>query len=417
MAFSSQVGKFQLDTGLSNQSITGVGFQPKAIIFFGASVGVLPLTTGTMLFTFGMAVSSTSRMAMSVCSDDAVATSAAARRNDNTKCYTAINPTGTVLRAFDFVSFDADGFTIDLTTNDNDRPIIAYIALGGDDLTNASIVQFTAGGAGAQAVTGAGFQPDAVLFFSANIESAPPVTTTASLMTMGWATASAQGSLGLVSLNGQAAAATSHGQTDDQCYLAVLSDAVYRAATLDSMDADGFTVTWTTGVANARIWALCLKGITVAAGSFNQPSTTGNQNITATSVTPQLVLVMSANDASNSDGEANLSISFGAATSSSARHSCWCGDNDAADPMQADRDQDDTALIKYFTPGTPTQVAEADFGSFDQNSFTINWSSVDATARIGLFLVMGAAASASVPIHFGQVGGMIPQPPIGVISY
>ena len=58
---------------------------------------------------------------------DAAATTDTDRRHENTKCYTLIDGSGVVAMDADFVSMDADGFTLNWTTEDNTARIVNYI--------------------------------------------------------------------------------------------------------------------------------------------------------------------------------------------------------------------------------------------------------------------------------------------------
>ena len=48
-----------------------------------------------------------------------------------------------------------------------------------------------------------------------------------------------------------------------------------------------------------------------------------------------------------------------------------------------------------WTEGTPTKNAEADLASFNATDFTVNWGTVDATARQVIGLVFGSAGGAN----------------------
>jgi len=127
--------------------------------------------------------------------------------------------------------------------------------------------------------------------------------------------------------------------------------------------------------------------------SFNQATSTGNQALTGAGFTPKASIMISANDISaNNDTAANHAwASFGAATGTSARFGYWYGDRNAVSPTVASRNMDRTKLIKLMTEGggSPTLNAAADHVSFDSDGETINWSTVDATARQILVLWIG----------------------------
>src|SRR3990170_4493614 len=80
MAYSAIVGSFNIDpTKLATeiQAITGLGFQPKIVLFWwGGSTGTIDTVAGgTINIGFGAAISSTSRFCLMGISVDALATS------------------------------------------------------------------------------------------------------------------------------------------------------------------------------------------------------------------------------------------------------------------------------------------------------------------------------------------------------
>ena len=73
MGYDAKAGNFALNTSTGNQSITGLGFQPKLVIFYPTQQTADGVIVDYQL-AIGAAVSSTSRFSVCVCIEDAQAT-------------------------------------------------------------------------------------------------------------------------------------------------------------------------------------------------------------------------------------------------------------------------------------------------------------------------------------------------------
>src|SRR5437870_6193596 len=117
-----------------NQAYTGIGFQGKLLIIESVNRADAAAHTGDAAdacISLGAATSSTNRICMSGRSKDNLATSAVSNsRNDN--LIIRLYDGAASLETADFVSFDADGFTINWTKVGATRSYICTV-LGGDD--------------------------------------------------------------------------------------------------------------------------------------------------------------------------------------------------------------------------------------------------------------------------------------------
>src|SRR3990172_11544300 len=156
-----KVGSFSSNRVTGNQAITGVGFQPKAVIFWHQrewSDG----GNNAYDYCFGTATSPTARWVSSSFQSDF--NDEAFHKFTSTRCIWLINHGSLVYLAADFVSMDSDGFTINITDTDGTARTIFYMAIGGADVS-AFAGNFNSNTAtGSQAITGVGFQPKATLF-------------------------------------------------------------------------------------------------------------------------------------------------------------------------------------------------------------------------------------------------------------
>nr|AUN37450.1 hypothetical protein [uncultured bacterium] len=387
---SAKAGSFAEAVSTGNQSVTGVGFQPKLVLFWWnrrASDG----TSADNEVGFGVGISSSARRAVGYKSVDASNPSNNSPVNQTTTCiYYAQGGAGKA----DFVSQDSDGFTINWSAVTGGGFLINYLALGGSSLTNTSVGTVTTpGSTGNQATTGLGYSPTALMFFAGKMSANDPLDgNTNGSFVMGMGTgSSAQGWSGERSKNNVSPQVAKHRQSTANIIGSTGDTSVGSQASLTSLDSDGFTLNFGTVSGSSDIaYYLAMRGPHVKVGNFNQATTTGNSAITGVGFTPKALLLLSANDTSaNNDATlAHAQISFGAATSSSARLPV-AGESDAVSTTAAERNLDRTKIIKLFSAGTPTLNAAADLVSFDSDGFTLNWTTADATARQIIYLAIG----------------------------
>ena len=120
-----RAGGFKIGTitasSTGSLAITGVGFQPKLVEFITMSV-----TSSTVGYGGWGAADGTTQFATAMYSEQGVDDSG---RNVADKCMLAITTNAVVIWDAEFTSFDADGFTINVTTRDGARTF-KYIAYG-----------------------------------------------------------------------------------------------------------------------------------------------------------------------------------------------------------------------------------------------------------------------------------------------
>lgn len=114
------IGAFNQPTSTGNQAITGTGFAPLGEIFVSAGRAASTTPTGASRTMIGAAVSASDRRSYAATAQDAVATSNSARDMDEAAALIATSDGGTPTRlaTADFVSQDADGFTVNWSAAD-----------------------------------------------------------------------------------------------------------------------------------------------------------------------------------------------------------------------------------------------------------------------------------------------------------
>ena len=385
------------------QTIAGVGFQPRAVIFFWTRQTATGYAANESM-GFGFASGAANQRSVAVESDDNQDTSNFSRIRSATNVILMLERNATSgnnanLRArASFVSFNADGFQINWGANENRADIIHYIALGGD-ITNAFVGDFPASTApGNQAVAGVGFQPDVVLFLNSTFNTAAEADTAVF--------SRKRFNLGMMNSAGQQWAISVCGrdnrnnpphslsqQRTDQVIASMTNNCTTTAdslASFVSMNAGGFTINWGNQASAAfPIYYLALRGGQHGLGSFNQAVAAGNQPVAGTGFNPNGLLLASFNRVASTTIAANSEVSIGAASGTLARGTIWSETRDV-DPTDANMATITNRVIRLAT--SQTTNAEADLASFDSAGFTLNWNAVDATARQILYWAVGSGA-------------------------
>lgn len=381
------IGSFAQKTSTGSQAITGVGFQPKALILVGQDATADGLSPN-IEFAYGVSISATERWSFGNSAIDFL--NDIGKRIEET-AINAINDglTPTLVGSADFTSFDADGFTINWGTADGTARIINYIAFGGSDLTVDADLLNSPASTGTQSETTA-FNPDGLLFYGFHGPDTIPDNDGSMQPHFGAAVDSSNEASASNRFPNSPPGSESTQRTDRTILSSDGSAGITRAAQFDSKDATSFTLDWlTVGATALRYLWLALGGISVKAGSFNLSTSTGNQSVTGVGFQPEGIIFFSFCEAATDSVLSAGSFCYAAAKSSTERFViAWDRPDEGnrfAD-MSLDRAQVFQAVT---TTGTPVIDAEADFVSMDADGFTLNNGTVDATSRQVCFIAFG----------------------------
>jgi hypothetical protein len=393
LALEVNKGSFSTITTTGTQSVTGVGFQPDAVIFWGTSLTAAGYGTG-LASSFGVATSSTARWAIGTFSANAAATSACGRRNTTARCIIFIaDSAGSIESEAQFNSADADGFTLDWINAPGSAWLIHYLAIGGTTVTGAKAGVFNSSGStGAQAVTGVGFEPDFLLLASelSGVDS----TNIHNLFGFGMASSSsARAALAIRDRSGETTTTNGAIQVSDAVFIALNSTGtVGRRADLTSFDSDGFTLNWSTASA-ASIGYLALAGGTYKVGVETQNTTTGTKATTGVGAQPAGLFIAGTNRAASaSEDTTQMRLSVGGGDGTTEGGTWVQSADNAADSDTDSRTYTDKAI--GFSTQASTTNAEADISAFGSDGFTLDWTTADATAREFIYAAFGEPAAA-----------------------
>lgn len=272
--FRAKAGTFNVQTSTGVQSITGIGFLPKAYL----------LATNKSNTTLGTDSSASARWTMGMASANdqwSIDTSASngvphsvVGGAETTHCLLRASSSSAYSIQAAHSSLDADGFSINVNPAAAAQVICGYVALGGNIRVKAGTWQQPTA-TGPQSVTGVGFQPDTLLLASAS--SANTGAQAQTRPSYGLAqSATRRTAYGQNATNGANPSAA--GRTCSEA-LAIThvtgTGTTVAAADLTSMDADGFTVNWSTADATQRReYYLAVASTAGRAPPFRRPNFT-----------------------------------------------------------------------------------------------------------------------------------------------
>ena len=160
------INNFQNPASTGNAGVTGVGFQPDCVLFFNISNDTAPNNAqADQLASIGAAVSSSQRGVSGFRSRDAQTTTDTTSYGISSECIAChyFSGIGGLRVRADFVSMDADGFTLNWTETSS-QFYHHYIALKGGNYTVGNLLTKTDGTDIAE--SSFGYKPVAALFAS-----------------------------------------------------------------------------------------------------------------------------------------------------------------------------------------------------------------------------------------------------------
>lgn len=327
-ALDVAVGHFNTTTNVATTQVEvniSPAFTPKCLIFWvgrrtDTSNAVGSATAG---FGVGFATSTSARNSVAAMAVDNNATSDVQSIRANAAAVSVAAASG-IDGQLDFVSFDADGFTLVIDDAFSASFTVNYIALGGSDVTNCTVGSFTTStGAGDVSVTGVGFQPDTVWLLDATFTATDPTTTSALNLSVGVAAGAGDPNDAVTAIfeptDGADPMDTKrYGRAGESWASFATTGTINGRGSVTAWGADGFTFNKVEAVTNKTIYYLAIKGPQFVVGNaLTQTDTSTDSSTGALGFTPSLVAVGSVNGAADATDTPrdHLEISLGAATS------------------------------------------------------------------------------------------------------
>ena len=413
----AKAGTFIVNSGTGTQSITGVGFQPKAYILFYTKNDTDDTDSngrGSIL-SIGMA-DGTRQFCMASGSEDNQGTSDVGRRgfSDRVLATHDAQQSQYVEGEARHVSMDADGFTINITTSFTApaNPIVSYIAFGGGDLlADVDTVDLSYSQDTSVDVTAPGFEPDVIITSYIgqflNIDGDP--NNDDHSFSLGWALNPArqasnnQYSMMVAGRDGMSGSRTYSRFDDTRAGISHrdgVNDAGYEISNFDS---SGFSVT--TRLKDAPndyfMGYLALKlgsDPNVYSTARTTRTSTGDDVENGAGFEPIVLLsigsaaVTSANT-NTVGGSMAIGFSDGTDTFAIMQH-----DENAADPTNTHNRVTDTLLMSAYSPAGGINW-KATLASFDPSGWTINYQDAAGAAYLNAFLAFGAGGTTVLTVN------------------
>lgn len=399
-----KVGTITTPTSNGRQSITGLGFRPKVIMIFGYGVS----DTGNNSHMFSTFAAVNKRDGRRFCFQsrwqDNVAANAGSviggRADSSHFIYLRDNSSNRGVAWF--LEMTADGFELFWEVTSIGAEKLFYLAFGGDDV-DATCEQFATGtGTGNHSYTGAKMTPDLLIFAtSPNAEGTYnncPGFGVARSTSERWAHT-------MYGLGATTPTKEKSKQRTDQCLLTNQNGTILFAADLVSMDANGFTLNYANLLAgNGPCGYVAIKGITAKAGSFNTPTSIGNAAISGLGFEPDFVLLNSHGFASGTSEQSDARRFTGLITATDVRAISATGTHNVSTTERDTYLSDTQAFVGQDSHATPTTLLAADYVSLDADGFTLDWTTVQGTAREVCYLAIKMPdAAVVVGAHQGDI--------------
>lgn len=240
------IKEFKPAASNTDQSFTGVGFKPDAMILISSQNGTAPPNSETASCDWNTGFGDTALTQEATMFNSLTATESSQRA----KIIDKSSSSGSFTCTATLKSFDADGFTLNFTVTSSVKYQYALCLKGGQ----YKVGTFNQpGSTGNQAITGVGFQPVGLILTSFNAVTNASLVTNQSRNSWG----AASGSTSRISVwDGGGNNGTMDNNTDTGKIINMITEGVSpttnASADFVSFDSGGFTINWTTADATAR---------------------------------------------------------------------------------------------------------------------------------------------------------------------
>ncbi|CCF85398.1 hypothetical protein [Nitrolancea hollandica] len=394
MALLTKVGSFTGGGSLGNQSVTGVGFQPKVLILWSSNQTAINSWSDHAVAAIGMTTGPSNAYSVSAAISASLGTRTNASRRMAAKAISISDTSEQILSEADLVSFDADGFTLDWTNTDTNVHIM-YLALGGDAVQSAKVVNWQMPtSTGNKVVTGVGFEPDFILNAWTNVTDTIPFSVAHAAFGLGAADGTNEWALNTLAIDDVTTTDTQRGQVTDASAFLVNTDlSVGVKGSLTSFNPDGFTYNFTSVINAYQVITLALKGPAIQVGSFTKPtlSAPAGKDV-ATTFDPKAVFLASVMNTAQAAPAAHWRVGLGASDGTNQRATLTTDRNARAyftsSGMAARLSTDNSAFEKDDNDNKASEAVGT--LSLGTGKFSLNFPSTnDATATEILYFTFG----------------------------
>lgn len=406
---ATKVGVLSTPSGTGTQVVTGLGFSPKAVIFYTVGSSAADTFENSFYNMLGWAGKTSAGVISqhSVCAsdNDGVTTSANSRRMAD-KCISIVEWGESLKNEASFVSFDSDGFTINWTTAVYSGIKIGWFALGGPEIEEVKTIEWQAIGAtGAQAVTGMGFQPSVIMNLMTWASTGLSFNTARAKICLGVARSSTERWAMMIDCQDNLSeSATATEFFSDACLVSISGEAtLQKKANFTSLDADGFTVNWGTNDGQlSRVLTLGIKiaspgAVKVGVLSKSTGGAPASQGVTGVGFVPNGLILGSGLQLAAGAANAGARWGLGMVGQGPTYFSGAVTSQDNVVTNQVTRRHSVSQAFMKVNNDTPTLNAECTLTSFDSDGFTLSWGTNDAVATEIGYLAIKAGGNEVTP--------------------
>jgi hypothetical protein len=401
MAVFTKVGSFNTGTGAigSTVVVNDVGFQPKVVLFWwnGRTGTVDASGRANHKRGFGVGTSATDRRYVTALSQDTPTSMLTNAMQGNAACIGVTTTADAIDGLMDIQSIDSGGFTLVVDDVFTASYRVHYMAIGGNEITDAVTGQFTApaaGGTGTQDVTGLSFQPDFLMVFTTGQASANNTVRADSRMMIGAATSAANDAVWSAGSNDGAANAQAMSYARGGDVIALFNTTVTGIddrAEFTSFLSDGFRLNWTAVAAGGSfIFFLAMKGGRLQVGTDNTFTNTSTPIELGGYWVPRGGLIVSACKPQDSSGTPSDDDewSMGAFSSTSERVAMSTADDDAAATAIVSTGVSHDQVYQNLNANTGAVEGEMDVSAIGAESVTFIMDDADPVASFFWYVIV-----------------------------
>jgi hypothetical protein len=396
-------GSFIIPSAVAPQNtvVSGLPFSPTGGIILISGSGLdATFSTGALGLTFGFLSAVGEQFCVTEGSQDAQTT-------QNTGCRAAAAGTGFYSLAAQpggglgvdaiaaLASIDSGGFTLTWSdTSSSGSRVVFWLAFGDEVIAKAHSWSMPTS-AGNKSVTTLGGRPDLVLFLAAD-ESITALGTSVLGSRMRIGAMDARGNQWAISHSSEDSTGVANTDTErtlvsDACLIGTSTNTLRFKASFVSMDADGYTVNFSTAPATAGVVvALALRNLSASVGVTTKPTggAPATHAITGRNHRPKAVLLAGVQNTSSASIAAHAEACVGVAVVGT-QGSVAKVDRDNLATSKSSRYTDTTKVYTKADNGTPAVDASAALASFDEDGLTLTWNPNDAVATEIAFVTFG----------------------------
>lgn len=388
MALSVETGIFNADTADAVTTVSS-SFQGKGIIMWTTGQTAEGVDdAANAMWSFGFSDGTNHRCTAWASDDNVATTNCGCTFRTDSAIEILSDGTPTSVRRITGVSFGASSF--DLTWDGTPAAAykVAYMLLGGTDITNVLVGTHTLDTAlGADGVTGLAFQPDFGIFI--NSQKTAAGTGTRALCAMGFATTSAKEFTTFIGIDDAANMTTTIDAVSYTNAAACMSGVTAGAETVNfladftSFNSDGYTI----NISNAPPAAWLVGYFLVKGGQWDVGTTTpvagGTRTISGMAFQPKGVFVTSCSATADATVTIHAKSAAGAATSTSTEATVTAYQSDAVLNTAVNRDTSSTLLLLGASPGT--SFGDNDFSQFTSDGWEFTNNGASTMPQLGWF--------------------------------